>query len=286
MSSFKKFALTAAIATAVAGFVSPASAIIVGGIDFGAIGANPNNNHLETATLAQTFVNGVGQLATAYGVVSTVNGDNTYCADNTSNCALYYVSTTTSRSFSNTYASFGNTVVKLYYANVAQINLLGQSSAANIAYIQSLPVWASFAGAKGVDLIDSGADQSGGGSLTGASLSVLGTGLLNVNKGDGLGIAAVENYLDANSIGAFGGNPNADIAVTYSANNLLLNPFDVANGAADSCSGPNQQVGDFCYQGTTNFRGKTNPTPEPGVLALVGLALAGIGFTRRAKKEA
>ena len=72
---------------------APASAVIVGGIDFGALGADPNRTHLETATLAQTFVNGNGQKRRSYGFITTVNGDNTYCADGSGNCGLYYVAT-------------------------------------------------------------------------------------------------------------------------------------------------------------------------------------------------
>ncbi len=40
---------------------APASAVIVGGIDFGALGADPTRTHLETATLAQTFITGTGK---------------------------------------------------------------------------------------------------------------------------------------------------------------------------------------------------------------------------------
>ncbi len=86
---------------------APASAIIVGGVDFGSTGASPSRTHLETATLAQTFVSGNGQNATAYGFITTVNGDNTYCADGSSNCGLYYVAQyNTSQNFSPSYLEF------------------------------------------------------------------------------------------------------------------------------------------------------------------------------------
>lgn len=63
------------IAAAVAGLglaiAAPASAIVMGGIDFGAAGAFPLNKHLETLTLAETFVGGVGDKLRGYGQVST-----------------------------------------------------------------------------------------------------------------------------------------------------------------------------------------------------------------------
>ena len=70
---------------------APASAVVIGGVDFGTLGGAPFRTHLETATLAQTFINGNGQNATAYGFITTVNGDTSYCADGSSNCGLYYV---------------------------------------------------------------------------------------------------------------------------------------------------------------------------------------------------
>ncbi len=73
--------ITTLLAAAGIAAAAPASAVIVGGVDFGTLGGAPFRAHLETATLAQTFVNGNGQNATAYGFITTVNGDNTYCAD-------------------------------------------------------------------------------------------------------------------------------------------------------------------------------------------------------------
>jgi hypothetical protein len=276
MNMLKK-ALGATAAAALVGFAAPASAVIVGGIDFGILGSSPINTHLETATLAQTFVNGANQAAMAYGMVTSVNGDTTYCADGTANCSLYYVTNTTTRTFSPSYVSLGGTTMDVYYSPVAGINLLTQNSTLNLAAIMGLTKWATFTGALGVDTTDPGADQNAVGLLTGATLTATGSGILNVNTTDAFGDAAVEAYFNTGSIPTIG-HPNADLAFTTSANNAVLNAFDVADGLANTCQSANQTVGQWCYQGTANFRGTT---PEPGSLALLGLGLAGMAFMRR-----
>ena len=96
--------LLAAVGIAAA---APASAVVIGGVDFGTLGGAPFRTHLETATLAQTFVSGNGQDATAYGSITAVNGDTTYCADGSSNCGLYYVANfNNSQNVSSSYVEF------------------------------------------------------------------------------------------------------------------------------------------------------------------------------------
>src|SRR5690606_32344069 len=108
-----------AVLTAAAGFAlaTPASAIVVGGIDFGVLGEAPNNTHLETATLAQTFITDNGQNATAYGFITSVNGDTSYCANNGS-CGLFYVvNFNNSQNFSPTYVEFTSATIDVYFAD-------------------------------------------------------------------------------------------------------------------------------------------------------------------------
>ena len=78
IKEFKKTAI-AAIAGGSLLVSMSAQAIVVGGIDFGALGADPSNLHFETATIAQTLITGNGQSATAYGQITSVNGETNYC---------------------------------------------------------------------------------------------------------------------------------------------------------------------------------------------------------------
>ena len=194
--------ITTLLAAAGIAAAAPASAVIVGGVDFGTLGDSALSTHLETATLAQTFVNGNGQNATAYGFITTVNGDNTYCADGSGNCGLYYVAQfNNSQNFSPSYVEFTNATVSVFFSNTAPLNLLVNDSPTNVATIQGINggnPWVTLIGHNNFGgIADPSAVLNGAGLLTGSTLSGAGFGLFDVG---GPGDAAVINFLNANGI--------------------------------------------------------------------------------------
>ncbi len=276
-----KKTLSTALAALGLAFAAPSSAIVVGGIDFGNLG---NTMHIETATLAETLVRGVGDTLEGYGYITTVNGDSTYCA--VANCSLYYYfSGYTVSAFNGTQVQFTGGTVDIYYDPAANINLLNQDSVANVAAITAMTPWARLTGHTFFDplfALPALQTLNGEGSLTGATLSQTGRGQLDVDTG-GFGDAAVAAYLDGNSI-ADNLAGFADVVLTSSSNNFVLNPFDVANGLARGCDTGQAATGAWCLQGTLNTRGAT-VIPEPGTLALLALGVLGFGFGARGRRN-
>jgi len=274
MDMLKKLA-PIAVATCASFATTPTNAVIIGGIDFGALGLT---SHFEVGTVASTFAASPGDPSQSYGFITTINGDSTYCADGTANCSLYFIANSTISSVSPAVVGndlyFSGTTVQVYYSGAPAINLLGQDSVANLAYISGLTDWVALEGENGVDPTAAGlvADNRDTETLTGATISVTGAGLLSVDLG-GPGLASVAAYLDSNMIPTFTG-AFADIAFTSSANNFVLNPFDLAGPLGDSCVTPLPSVGDWCLAGSLDLRGRTVVTvPEPGTLGLMGLGL-------------
>lgn len=257
-----------------------ANAYVVGGIDFGtALGAA----HLETATLAQTFINGNNQNAISYGYVSTVNGNNNYCAGGGS-CGLYYITTlTNSQNFTGTSVEFMQATTTIYFNN-SYVNLLAQNSVANLATIQGMSTWLTL---KGHGNLGGGASSNavellGTGTLTGNVLGGSGRGLFDVDLG-AAGLASVKTTFDTNTVlDASGGF--ADVELNSSFSNFVLNQFDVAGGLANGCKTGRAAVGAWCYQGTTNLRGEILTVPEPTSVALVGLSLGLTGVLSRRRR--
>lgn len=275
--------LFSAMATALGlAMAVPASAVVVGGIDFGALGADPSRTHLDTATLAQTFVNGNGQNSTAYGYITSVNGDNHYCVGN-GDCGLFYVARfNDSQNYNGSYVEFLSSTVTVYFSSTAvDVNLLDSSSAVNLAMIGSMTPWVTLVGHGNLGgIADPDAVLTGSGTLTGSTLSGSGYGLLDVDL-SGPGLAEVMQFLDANGVpDAVGGL--ADIAFTSSFNNYILNPKDIANGSTAGCKTGQAGEGAWCYQGTSNLRGDTS-VPEPGLLGLLAIGLIGLGARTRAR---
>jgi len=267
--------LSAAVAISLALAAGSASAIIVGGVDFGVQGLT---NHIETTTLAETLILGDGQVLEGYGQINTVNGNLSYGVN--PGDRLYFVFTNnpvnpnqyTSQNFSATNVEFTGGVIDVYLG--ATFNLLSQDSLSNLALIQAMTPWVSLTGHG--DLgggLPADVTLAGDGTLTGGSISFTGSGLLDVDTSGAFGIASVAAFLDSD------GEPDAaggfaDIALTTSGNNSVLNEFDVCNGVA----------GEWCVSGSADLRGLTS-IPEPSTVALLGLGLLGAGVVSRRRKE-
>ena len=260
----KKLIASAVIALGLAASGS-ASAIIVGGVDFGNLTPGA---HLETTTLAETFVNAPGQTLQGYGQVNTVNGNLLY-GQNPVN-RLYFTFEYEVLTFSATDATFGNGTVNVYL--MPTINLLAQSSAANLGLIALGTPWATLTGH---DINGGPSELNATGILTGSGLAFTGAGILDVTGGQ----AAVVSYLDTNTL-FDGAGGFADIEITTSGSSTNLNPNDNTVGCTTGQATPGQ----WCLAGSADMRGAT-AVPEPGTLALMGLGLMGLGASYRRKMK-
>ena len=263
-----KFARILPIAAAIGALglmaASPASAIIVGGVDFGTTG---EKSHLETTTLAETLITGNGQMLMGYGQVNTVNGNLLYAGGD----RLYFVfKDYLSNDFSPTATDFSGGVVNVYKG--ATFNLLNNDSPTNVTLIEGMTPWLTLAG----HAVAGGDTLKANGTLTGSVVNFSGQGLLDATGG----LADVLAYMNADNI-ADGLGGFADVSLTTSGNNNVLNANDNVAGCDDGTAA----FGTWCIAGSADLRG-TRQVPEPGTLALIGAALLGAGAARRSRKSA
>lgn len=213
-----------------------------------------------TSSLYELPVTTIGAELTGYGVIEKINGLDNFCAG----CELTF---TFSGYKLQSYTPFVSPINPgsftfsggLFNFYVSAVNAV----AGNVSTYNDGSLWLSLAGSDlggalgGITLFGKGGVPSAG-SITGS-----GTGYLDVVGGD----AAA--HFDTNSQG-FGGPGNADLVYTSSFNPIPKGPL--ADG--------------MTHLGTAAISGDSINIPEPGVLALLGLGFAGLGFARRNKKAA
>ena len=243
---FKKLSLALA-AAAVLGVGSANAAIVsVGGVTWDTATIFDFSSN---GTLLENVVTTAGGVLTGLGRITNINTNPNFCA----NCELTFVFTgyTLDAAFlPNQNFSFSNGTFEFYVSPVNANFLTGTG------FADGTP-WLSL---KGVNT-NGGTTGSLTGSITNfAQLSGQGSGYLDVVGG----IAAP--FLDTNGQGN-----GRDLFFTSS--------FQPIPGGA---------VGPLTHFGTADIAGKSQVgvVPEPGILALLGLGLAGIGFSRRNKKQA
>jgi hypothetical protein len=279
----KKNLIALSLAAAFAFSAAPASAnLIANGIDFGNV--TSGDGHIEFMDLAEQFINPVtdptGGSGMGYGYINKINGNANYCTAG-GGCGLYYTVNFTGGTFdaTGTQITFTGTTVDIYYLNGPLLNLFDQTSPANLATIQGGTLYAELQGHGNLGGgLPANVVSVSTGSLTGATLTLTGSGLLDVITS--MGMADFASVLNGNNIlDSVGGL--ADIAYTESANNAVLNPKDVAAGLANGCTTGQAATGAWCWQGTLNTRGTI---PEPATIALVGVALLGAGLSSRRRR--
>jgi hypothetical protein len=201
----------------------------------------------SNGTLLENVVTSAGGVLSGLGLITNINGDAGFCAG----CELTFVFTgyTLDAAFlPNPNFTFSGGTFDFY---VSPVNAnLGTGA----GFADGTP-WLSL---KAVNT-NGGTSGTLTGSITNfAQLSGQGSGYLDVVGG----MAAP--YLDTNQMGN-----GRDLFYTSS--------FQPIRGG---------NVGALTHFGTADISGQSQVVPEPGVLALLGLGLAGIGFARRNKKQA
>ena len=248
--NLKKLSVALAAATVLG--TSQASVVNVGGVSW-----DPDSglDLSATSSLYELPVTTIGAELKGYGVIEKINGLDNFCAG----CELTF---TFDSYFLQSYSPFVSPLNPGSFTfSGGQFNFYVSSvnaSAGDVTTYNDGDLWLTLAGSDlggllgGITLFGNGGLPASG-SITGS-----GTGYL-----DAIGGLALP-YFDTNTV--FG----ADLVYTSSFNPIPEGPLDDG----------------MTHLGTAAITGDSTSVPEPGVLALLGLGLAGLGFSRRNKKTA
>ena len=271
--------LTMAVSSAVvalSAFPAAAATFSVGGNSI----TIPNGVHFEVASVYESVLNPALPLATqslsGLGEITQINGAPTasFCS---SNCELTYRFTgyTPTALTASTFTLSGGTyTVFLDFVTAGTALDLNPFASANSA----ADLAAAINGTAFLNLTGhpdaTGATASGfttSGAFGTPAFSFFAQGNLDVAAGTGIANAA----FNTNSIPTSAGP--ADLAFTNSASTFVVpHPAE--------CTTTPVPTGPECIAGSADIRGVV-AVPEPGTLALLGLALAGLGFSRRRARK-
>jgi hypothetical protein len=243
---FKKLSVALAAAALLSVGTANAAVVNVGGVVWNTAGIFDFG---ATSSLLENVVTTAGGVLSGVGRIATINGSSNFCL--AAQCELTFTFTgyTLDADYlPNPNFSFSGGEFEFY------VSAQNSDFETGLGFADGTP-WLSLKGAN--------TNGGSGGSLTGnitdfTEITGTGVGFLDVVGG------LAFSYFDTNTKGN-----GRDFLYTSS-----FQP--ISSGGS---------VGEFTHFGTADISGNSQ-VPEPGVLALLGLGLAGIGFARRNKKQA